>query len=106
MPSAAIIEVYCGKDKPSQFISVTPDLYTIGYRYSRRDQRFILVWKPEGSRKVQEIDVLPRVLARVLPEVKTKIMQGYTAGCVEVNDLQLIALGFIVKEVFSRYVPA
>lgn len=106
MPKEAIIEIFCGKDKPSLFITVTPDMYPIGYRYSRRDGRFILVWKPEGSYKVQEIDVLPRVLAKVLPELKAKIMQGYTAGCVEVNDLQLRDLGFIVKEAYARYVSA
>lgn len=106
MPKEAIIEIFCGKDKPSQFITVTPDLYTIGYRYDRRNEVFILAWRPELSARVQEISVLPRFFARVLPELKASILRGYVSGCVDVTDIQLRDLGFIVKEVYARYVPA
>ncbi|MEK6993459.1 hypothetical protein NST08_24635 [Paenibacillus sp. FSL K6-1566] len=87
------IEVYRGLNAEPLEITVTPDLYPIGYRYSRRDERFILVWKPEGSSR-QEIDVHVRVLASVLPNVCASILEGYTAGCVEVTDIQLYRLGF------------
>lgn len=99
MPATATIEVYRGKNKPSLFITVSPDMYPVGYRYSRRHDRFFLVWKPEGKR-LQEIDVPIRVLQRVLPETFASICRGYTAGCVEVNDMQLRELGFFVS-----YIP-
>ncbi|WP_145039801.1 hypothetical protein [Paenibacillus sp. Y412MC10] len=76
--------------------SLVTSLYPIGYRYSRRIDRFILVWKPENKRK-QEIDVPIRVLALTLPETFSSICAGYTAGCVEVTESELHDLGFYVE---------
>lgn len=72
------------------------NLYPVGYRYSRRIDRFILVWKPENKRK-QEIDVPIRVLALTLPETFASICAGYAAGCVEVTEAELRDLGFYVE---------
>ncbi|MBT2761877.1 hypothetical protein [Paenibacillus sp. ISL-20] len=76
--------------------SLVTCLYPVGYRYSRRIDRFILVWKPESKRK-QEIDVPIRVLALTLPETFASICAGYTAGCVEVTESELRDLGFYVE---------
>lgn len=76
--------------------SLVTNLYPVGYRYSRRIDRFILVWKPENKRK-QEIDVPIRVLALTLPETFASICAGYTAGCVEVTESELHDLGFYVE---------
>lgn len=76
--------------------SLVTSLYAVGYRYSRRIDRFILVWKPQNKRK-QEIDVPIRVLALTLPETFVSICAGYTAGCVEVTEAELRDLGFYME---------
>ncbi|MEC0253626.1 hypothetical protein [Paenibacillus lautus] len=76
--------------------SLVTSPYPVGYRYSRRIDRFILVWKPQNKRK-QEIDVPIRVLALTLPETFESICAGYTAGCVEVTEAELCDLGFYVE---------
>ncbi|MEK4115604.1 hypothetical protein NST44_05300 [Paenibacillus sp. FSL W8-0919] len=94
------IEVYRGPHAPSLEITVTPDLYPIGYRYSRRDNRAILVWTPERGAR-QEIDVHVRVLASVLPTTAAGILEGFTEGCTEVSDLQLHRLGFFTGVIYN-----
>ncbi|EGG35213.1 hypothetical protein [Paenibacillus sp. HGF5] len=92
MTNVVMLEVSHESNVPSLVTS----LYPVGYRYSRRIDRFILVWKPENKRK-QEIDVPIRVLALTLPETFASICAGYTAGCVEVTVSELRDLGFYVE---------
>ncbi|PAK55407.1 hypothetical protein [Paenibacillus sp. 7541] len=100
MTITSTIEVYRGPNAPSLEVTVTPDLYPIGYRYSRRDERFILVWKPEGGAR-QEIDVHVRILASVLPSTAAGILEGFTEGCVMVTDVQLYRLGFFTGVIYN-----
>lgn len=90
------IEVIRKDNDPSEVISLNLATYPVGYRYSRRDDRYIFVWKTENKRK-QEIDVPIRVIALTLPETFASICNGYTAGCVEVTESELRKLGFYVE---------
>ncbi|MGC6589846.1 hypothetical protein ACPV3A_33555 [Paenibacillus sp. Dod16] len=96
MKTSYSIEVIPADGSPSHIVNINLATYPVGYRYSRRIDRFILVWKPENKHK-QEIDVPIRVLALTLPETFASICNGFTAGCVEVTESELRDLGFYVE---------